>query len=111
MGRPVTIADHVDLAHVPGALTDRAYLLLAARWRRARPRQSFGAWAEAQLLAALDRAAVERSRLLCLTCATVTDHAHEADVPDELARQVARMWRCSACDSVRQCGALELEAA
>ena len=59
----------IDLAHA-GDLTDRAYLLLVARWRRARPRRDFAAWVEAEILAALDRAF-----LACAPCAAVTPPA------------------------------------
>lgn len=101
----------VDLAHVAGALTDRAYLLTIARWRRSRPRREVGSWMEAAILAALDRAEQEHATLRCATCEAFTRHGHEADVRDEPARQLVRLWRCGACGSVRQCGAVELEAA
>lgn len=101
----------IDFAHEPGILTDRAYLLAIARWRRSRPRREVGAWMEAAILAALDRAELEHATLRCSTCETFTRHGHEADVRDELARQLVRLWRCSAYGSVRQCGAVELEAA
>ena len=106
----MTIAP-VDLAHATGptgpALTDRAYLVLVARWRRARPRRDFGAWADDAILAALADAVRPSAWLACSSCETITAHAHVADEADELSGQVARIWRCG-CGALRQFGAVEL---
>lgn len=94
----------IDLAHC-GALTDRAYLVLVARWRRARPRRDFAAWVEAEILAALARV-----YLACAACAAVTPHALAGEAEEPLLSRVTRSWRCARCQAVRLQVVRELEA-